>query len=132
MKNEITADEFKVGDKVYCAMYGEGAVKNIIKDDEVGVRFIGNNCYVYYTQAGVRISGSNRTLFFSEPKVEGSVKRPFVSKLVGKKVVVNTEYDLCVIGVVEIENSEYLTINDCHYAKEELKALYEVTSDNLL
>ena len=33
MKNEMTADEFKVGDKVYCAIFGEGKVAAIGTED---------------------------------------------------------------------------------------------------
>lgn len=133
MKNEMTADEFKVGDKVYCAIFGEGEVFAIWTEyryNPIRIKFPSGA--QDYTHDGRLSTDANRTLFFSEPKVEGSVKRPFVSKLVGKRVVINTEYDLCVIGVVEIEGSEYLTIDDCHYAKNELKAVYEVATENLL
>ena len=133
MKNKMTADEFKVGDKVYCAMFGEGRVIAIGTGYEsypIHVEFSSDT--EDYTYDGRLYTYANRTLFFSEPKIEASVTRPFVSKLVGKRVVINTQYDLCITGVVKIESSEYLTIDGCRYAKEELDSIYEITSENIL
>lgn len=134
MKNETTADKFKVGDTVWCLVYGEGMVTTVYTSEyskyPIKVEF-GQRTENYTLDGRLLING-NRTLFFSEPKIEASVTSPFVSKLVGKKVAVNTKYGLCVIGVVEIEDLEYLTIDDYHYAKNELKAIYEITSENIL
>ena len=86
-----------------------------------------------YTHDGRLYTYANRTLFFSEPKVESSVKRPFVSKLIGKRVVLDPTYGYCVvIGTVEIEDEDYVTIEGMRYAKNGLKAIYEINSDNLI
>lgn len=137
MKNE-TADEFKVGDKVYCAIFGEGEVVAIwteYKYYPIHVEFSSDTRD--YTNDGRLYTYANRTLFFSEPKVEGSVTRPFVSKLIGKHVVINTTEDLCIIGVVNSETSTTLVIDERHYFgrhcfKGSIDAIYEITSDNLL
>ena len=133
MKNEMTADEFKVGDKVYCAVFGEGKV------DAIGAGYESYPLHVKfpsdtqdYTHDGRLSTYANRTLFFSEPKVEGSVKRPFVYTLVGKRVVINTTEDLCIIGVVNSGTSTTLVIDGRHYFKGGIDAIYEITSDNLL
>lgn len=132
MKNE-TADEFKVGDKVYCAIFGEGEVVAIgtgYESSPIHVEFSSDT--QDYTHDGRLSTYANRTLFLSEPKVEGSVKRPFVSKLVGKRVVIHTTEDLCIIGVVDTETSTTLVIDGRHYFKGGIEAIYEITSENLL
>lgn len=134
MKNEMTADEFKVGDKVWCLLYGEGEV--------VGIDPVHNSTYpvlvytisgegVYYTQQGKLYEYANRTLFFSETRIEASVTRLFVSKLMGKRVVINTD-DECIIGVVDLESSESIIIDSYLYVKASVDAIYEITSENIL
>lgn len=133
MKNEITTDEFKVGDQVWCVLYGVGKVLHLWDNADycVSVEFdSGDN--ENYTPDGKLYTCANRTLFFSEPKVEGSVKRPFVYTLVGKRVVINTTEDLCIIGVVDTETSTTLVIDGRHYFKGGIDAIYEINSENLL
>lgn len=138
MKNEMTADEFKVGDTVWDVAFGKGNVHQVTRDDVFQIKLIvvgfeNNKLSTYtFTKNGTYGPDCLRTLFFSEPKVEASVKRPFVSALIGKRVVINISEDICVIGVVEREDSEYLVIDSYTYWKDGLDAIYEITSDNLL
>ena len=63
--------DFKVGDNVYCLLYGEGVVEdiNLHGNYEVSVKFDAGN--VAYTQDGRFYSDSQRVLFFSKPDVLG-------------------------------------------------------------
>jgi hypothetical protein len=76
----MKADEFKVGDTVYCVIFGKGTVKSIdIGDYPVFVEFfLGNSmCIIAYTQSGKFDINGLRTLFFEEiPIPESAYKRP--------------------------------------------------------
>ena len=76
----MKADEFKVGDKVYCVIFGKGTIKSIdIGDYPVCVEFfLGNSmCIIAYTQSGKFDIKGLRTLFFEEIKIpESAYKRP--------------------------------------------------------
>lgn len=87
--NQGKPDEFRVGDIVWCLIHGKGEVSSLMGSPEgytypVGVRFENGdgNCY---TLDGKLDEVGNRTLFFSEPKIEASVTRPFVPTLVGEE-----------------------------------------------
>ena len=73
-------DEFKVGDTVYCVIFGKGIVKSIdFGDYPVYVEFfIGNSTFkISYTQDGKYDANGLRTLFFEEIKIpESAYKRP--------------------------------------------------------
>lgn len=138
MKNKTTADEFKIGDKVYCAIFGEGNVIAIGTDNvyyPVCVEFFNHEARrTEYTYDGRLYTYANRTLFFSEPKVEGSIKRPFVSKLTGKNVVsisksgnINLEYIY-----IETIDRVYVTPEGDYRCKNDLESIYEIMSDNIL
>ena len=87
-------DQFKVGDKVWCLMFGEGRVEEILNTGPYPIRVKFEDSEETYTTDGKLFhSGKNRTLFFSEPKVDAATERPFVPKLNGKFVVV-TPYRL--------------------------------------
>ena len=76
---------FKVGQTVWCLIYGEGTIVDIgdnPHDTPVLVHF--NSGYVNgYTLDGYMGVGVNRALFFSEPKIEA---QEFPSKYAGKTV----------------------------------------------
>ena len=80
--------------------------------------------------------GAQRTLFFSEPKIEASVTRPFVPTLVGKRVVVVPKFDSKVPRLFTVfkEDSEriYVTEEGHYWEKDRIDELYEVQSENLL
>ena len=63
-----TEDTFKVGDVVWCVIYGKGVVKNILGQDKhypVVVDFENGIHIVTYTHDGKVSSSAQRTLFFS-------------------------------------------------------------------
>ena len=76
---------FKVGQTVWCLIYGEGTIVDVgdnPHDTPVLVHF--NSGYVNgYTLDGYMGVGVNRALFFSEPKIEA---QEFPSKYAGKTV----------------------------------------------
>ena len=130
---ETKADDFKVGDQVWCAMHGRGVVEHVCFDDmlSVGVS-LDNGDFNWYTKDGKYNIDLNRTLFFSEPKIEASVVRPFVPALEGKYVVVETG-DGSVNGRVFEETSTHFKLDGGYsFAKAVCHAIYEVSSENLL
>src|SRR5574344_855888 len=77
---KMKKDEIKVGDTVYCVIFGKGTVKSIdIGDYPVFVEFfLGNSmCIIAYTQDGKFDTSGLRTLFFEEiPIPESAYKIP--------------------------------------------------------
>ena len=74
---------FKVGQEVWCLVHGKGSAVHITENDEdygypVIVNFE-NERYDGYTKDGRYAVSGNRTLFFSEPKIEA---KEFPSKYV--------------------------------------------------
>lgn len=133
--NEVTSlkqDEFQVGDTVWCVAYGKGKVTTI--DDDVyciGVESSGSGV-IYYTKDGRLSTGGNRSLFFSEPKVEAAVTRPFVPTLVEKKVVVQQRGCRDVIATINWETSDQFGNDEFAFHKNLADSVYEVQSENLL
>ena len=135
VQNEVKQDEFRVGDVVWCLHYGKGVVSNTESFIEVDYGWTAE----LYTPEGVHVATqetmpdgySLRTLFFSEPKIEASVTRPFVPTLVGKRVVVKEVacYDVCI--KIEFENRETFGGEGYHFRKAFVE-VYEVSSENLL
>lgn len=130
-------DEFKVGDVVWCAAFGKGEVCDVSTQSErpVSVRYP-DSFHVSYTVDGKLQPTSPRTLFFTEPKIEGSITRPFVPTLVGKTVCVqywlgNHKYHH--MGKVTAEQEHRFWINDlCKFEKSDVLDVREVCSENLL
>ena len=126
---------FQVGDTVWCVIYGEGKVTAVDAYGEcypVNVRFPGDNNQCYTRDGKFHIE-SNRCLYFSEPKVEASITRPFVSKLIGKKVLVVSNAGSVIRTIAEetIDRIRFTGFGD--YAnKQDISAIYEITSENLL
>jgi hypothetical protein len=114
MSNNKDYDDFRVGDTVYCVIFGEGVVRKIYNGDNypVLVEFNYEECRQSYTLSGKPSMSKPRTLFFTPPEVKpGSVKRPFVSKLIGKEVFVKSSDHLSCFGcVVTGECEKYLTV----------------------
>lgn len=134
VQNEVKQDEFRVGDVVWDTAYGKGKVV-FLDDDAQPVKVVyDSGDHNWYTQNGEMSSRMNRTLFFSEPKIEASVTRPFVPTLVGKRVVVQyydgAWLDHPVVVTAETEE-EIFTKNGSGY-KGDLIAICEVSSENLL
>lgn len=138
--NQGKPDEFRVGDIVWCLISGKGEVSSITNNLQdctypVGVRFE-NGDGNWYTLDGKLDEAGNRTLFFSEPKIEASVTRPFVPTLVGKKVVVLPQFDRTMTRLLTVfkEDSEriYVSAEGHYWDKDKIDAIYEISSENLL
>ena len=136
--NQGKPDEFRVGDIVWCLIYGKGKVSSLMGSPE---------CYTYpvvvcfengdgnwYTLDGKLDEAGNRTLFFSEPKIEASVTRPFVPTLVGKTVMVQYYDETWTVKPITIteETFEEVFAKDGSEFKSDLLAIYEISSENLL
>ena len=118
---------FKVGQTVWCLIYGEGTIVDIgdnPHDTPVLVHF--NSGYVNgYTLDGYMDVGVNRALFFSEPKIEA---QEFPSKYAGKTVFL---VDPCGShGPFKItkEDADYIYIQGHRFYKEDYH-IYIVEQD---
>lgn len=132
VQNEVKQDTFRVGDVVWDVVFGKGSVYKIYEmaDCSIKVEFE-NGFEKCFTPDGKIHEEANRTLFFSEPKIEASVTRPFVPTLVGKRVVVKevARYDVCL--KIEFEDQETFGGEGYHFRKG-LVEVYKVSSENLL
>ena len=145
VQNEVKPDEFRVGDEVWCILRGKGKVVMVLTAREqqhcpIVVDFEKtinpDNGQVYsnrhqYTKDGRWYQDFNRTLFFSEPKIEASVTRPFVPTLVGKRVVVLEYACYPQVFVVTWEEASMFG-NDQYECSKSNSKVYEVSSENLL
>lgn len=142
---EVKVDDFRVGDVVWCVMRGKGRVAMVLTAGEqqhcpivvdfkktinpdTGKEYSNRH---QYTKDGRWYQELNRTLFFSEPKIEASVTRPFVSTLIGKKVVV-LEYACYPQVFVVTWEDESMFGNDEYKCIKSNSTVYEVSSENLL
>ena len=134
VQNKVKQDGFRVGDVVWDTAYGKGKVV-FLDDDAQPVKVVyDSGSYYWYTRDGKLSPEMNRTLFFSEPKIEASVTRPFVPTLVGKRVVVQY-YDGTWIPhpvVVTAETEEKIFTKNGSDYKFDIVEIYEVSSENLL
>jgi len=130
-ETNITAqpDEFQVGDEVWCIVSGKGKVTSVA-DKLVRVEYPGM-LTVFYTSDGRLSKTSGRVLFFSEPKIEAAVTRPFVPTLVGKRVVVNVYACYPQLSTVSWEDEKMFGDEIYSWAKANCE-VYEVSPENLL
>ena len=132
---EQTPDEFKVGDVVWDVIYGKGKVTacDHLGDATYPFEVVFDNGYEFwYTEDGKFGKDVPRTLFFSEPKIEASVKRLFTPTLEGKTVVVYTA-DGPVVGKVFEETITHILLDTGYsFLKGILYGIYELSSTNLL
>ena len=132
VQNEVKPDEFRVGDVVWDLVFGKGSVCKISEMAYYSIKVEFENGFEKsFTPDGKIHEESNRTLFFSEPKIEASVTRPFVPTLVGKMVVVRQEgcYDV----MLNITYEDKDRFGDPHYTFEKnITEVDEVSSENLL
>lgn len=125
-------DQFKVSDKVWCLMFGEGVVVSVADDGRDYPVMVRVGCQSHtYSQSGVLLDGGKRSLFFSEPKVDAATERPFVPTLIGKKVVVTEPACYNAIITVKWETEDQFGCKDFTFRKENV-AIYEISSENLL
>ena len=135
VQNEVKQDEFRVGDVVWDVMFGKGSVYKISEMAYYSIKVEFENGFGRsFTPDGKIHEESNRTLFFSEPKIEASVTRPFVPTLVGKRVVVryfDETWTRHPVVVTEETEEKIFTKNGSDY-KCDIVEIYEVSSENLL
>ena len=139
VKNEVKQDEFRVGDVVWCLLNGEGQVISTENDRwsdfniEVQFKQLEKGETWFYTKDGNLNERQNRTLFFSEPKIEASVTRPFVPTLVGKRVVVVHTSAVRLLTIFKEDKERIYVTEEGHYwDKDKIAEIYEVSSENLL
>ena len=147
VKNEVKQDEFRVDDDVWCILRGKGKVVMVLTAIEqqhcpIVVDFEKtinpDNGQVYskrhqYTKDGRWYQDFNRTLFFSEPKIEASVTRPFVPTLAGKRVVVVHTSAVRLLTIFKEDKERIYVTEEGHYwDKDKIAGIYEVSSENLL
>ena len=132
VQNEVKQDEFRVGDVVWDTVYGKGKVV-FLDDDAQPVKVVyDSGDFNWYTQSGkMSPEMSNRTLFFSEPKIEASVTRPFVPTLVGKRVVLRQKGCYDVVMNITFETQDVFGDDEGIFDKS-LVEVYEVSLENLL
>ena len=133
VQNEVKQDEFRVGDVVWDTAYGKGKVV-FLDDDAQPVKVVyDSGDHNWYTQNGEMSSRMNRTLFFSEPKIEASVTRPFVPTLAGKRVVVVHTSAVRLLTIFKEDKERIYVTEEGHYwDKDKIVGIYEVSSENLL
>lgn len=131
---EVKPDEFKVGDIVWCVIHGKGVVHaattSCFSTYPIIVAFE-NESKKFYSSDGKLDKLYNRTLFFSEPKIDASVTRPFIPTLIGKKVVVTQSGCYPIIIEITWEDRDSFGSGLLKYIKEVCK-VYELSSENLL
>ena len=133
VQNEVKQDEFRVGDVVWDTVYGKGKVV-FLDDDAQPVKVVYDaGDHNWYTLDGKLYEMSNRTLFFSEPKIEASVTRTFVPTLVGKRVVVVHTSEVRLLTIFKEDKERIYVTEEGHYLdKDKIAEIYEVSSENLL
>ena len=119
---------FKVGQTVYCLIFGEGKVVGIADEEENGitVELLGGG-RASYTQEGEYYGGYNRVLFFSKPEVIAETEPPFEPTLVGKEILITAEN--CCLEVVtvhkETKDKIYITPEATRfYQKKDIRTIH--------
>ena len=131
VQNEVKQDEFRVGDVVWDVVFGKGSVYKISEMAYCSIKVEFENGFEKsFTPDGKIHVESHRTLFFSEPKIEASVTRPFVPTLVGKRVIV-LEYACYPQVFVVTWEDESMFGNDEYECIKSNSTVYEVSSENL-
>ena len=133
VQNEVKQDGFRVGDVVWDVVFGKGSVYKISEMVYYSIKVEFENGFEEsFTPDGKIHEESNRTLFFSEPKIEASVTRPFVPTLVGKRVVVKLFSHLTEGTVCSETSCSFLLESGTSFSKQDIQAIYEISSENLL
>ena len=134
VQNEVKQDAFRVGDVVWDVVFGKGSVYKISEMAYYSIKVEFENGFEKsFTQDGKIHVESNRTLFFSEPKIEASVTRPFVPTLAGKRVVVVHTSAVRLLTIFKEDKERIYVTEEGHYwDKDKIAEMYEVSSENLL
>lgn len=111
---------FKVGQTVWCLLYGKGVVTEIMEESVTSFPVVvefdkDSEQYASYTLDGKYYSDSNRVLFFSEPTIEAETEPPFASTLIDKNVLlVYKNSDEQYFGTVVQETGNSIAIKTLH------------------
>lgn len=107
-------DEFKKGNTVWCAAYGQGEITEIDPNLKypVTVYFYDGKTasHVNYTLDGKLGINGQRVLYFAQPRVEGRTTRPFISELIGSYVMCVSNRGRQAIGIVTEDNESSFTL----------------------
>lgn len=139
VKEEIMEEQeikWEVGQEVFCLLRGKGVVHQIYNtgmdwSEGVDVCFM-NHGIIRFKFDGTIGTGFNRSLFFSEPKIEAEKfppKKPFVPTLkkgdsvIGKNKVYKIELQLL---EVEYENKDHVKTTEGHIFKKEYWNFYRM------
>jgi hypothetical protein len=132
------ASEFQVGDVVWDVIYGKGVVTDVADSNDYPIEVTfrdKENEWESFTADGKRYFSYPRTLFFSEPKIEGAVVRPFTPTLEGKTVVIySSGFPEGVLRVVKKETEDKVYFGDDggdFHHKSAISEIREVGSENI-
>lgn len=101
---------FKVGQKVWCLVYGAGIVYEIVKHRStftVGVEFPTRR--EFYTLDGRITAGGNRVLFFSEPKIVAEKEPPFEPTMIGRLILI--QGNNCIYRITDETDTSFTAYN---------------------
>ena len=119
---------FEVGQEVWCLLNGKGKVTSIDPHCiyEIGVTFpIGQE--IFFTANGFfDVDNKCRSLYFSEPVVQGAEKPPFVPALVGKKVLVEDSVGGLYFWNVTCETEDKIYAESGDYWMKKDVSIYEI------
>ena len=119
---------FKVGQEVWCLLNGKGKVVSIKKSYvyEVFVIFHTGGEIAYTTDGFLDVDHVHRSLYFSEPVVQGAEKPPFVPALVGKKVLVEDSVGGLYFWNVTCETEDKIYAESGDYWMKKDVSIYEI------
>ena len=136
--NEEQIINWEVGQEVFCLIFGKGKVDYIGKDKDISVAFEKDDGIRWYTSDGKYFEDANRTLFFSEPKIEAEKfppKKPFVPKLKkGDVILVRVKDELYGEGIVrtvhsEIDDRIYISENHHYFLKKDTLSIRTLSEE---
>lgn len=108
---------FKVGQEVWCLLYGKGKVVKVYDTDDYPIKVEFDNAdSQYYTRNGKYHVDCNRTLFFSEPKIEA---QEFPFKYVGEAVFLVDPLGSHGPFKITKEDADYIYIQGHRFYKED-------------
>ena len=140
--NEQQIINWEVGQEVFCLLRGKGVVHQIYNtgvdwSEGVDVYFV-NHGVIRFKFDGTFGIGFNRSLFFSEPRIEAEKfppKKPFVPKLKrGDVILVKVKDELYGEGTVktvygEIDDRIYISENHHYFLKKDILSIRTLSEE---
>lgn len=130
VEDAAVQDLFKVGQTVWCLIFGKGEVREIEDEDDnpypIYVVFESDGGGRSFTKEGKYYKGHNRTLYFSEPKIEAAKQPLFTPTLEGKKVLITDEDGNISTHTVEKETEDkiYFGLFGNYFVKSEIQSIH--------